>query len=166
MTKTMKTILVAVVGAAAFLGAFERVQGAESIVNGRPLLQDATYATNALPAALTGATNQTINSTAGTPIPVPPNADIAFWWTLQGRGASDTNSATLGFNNSPDSNVWSTTLPTTISATANASTQVVAYAVISKTNLYGVQWLRPDQLKTTNAGGIFGGQLRYRYLTP
>ena len=139
---------------------------AEMVVNGRVANPDATTGLVPGASALTTATNATIRNTTSAWLAVPPNSDIAFWPSVTGNGASDTNAMNLEFETSPDGVTASTTTPMTLSVTPSGTNVVIGYAVVSRTNWFGAQYIRWTQTGTTCAGGVKNISIRYRYYTP
>lgn len=101
------------------------------------------------PALLT-VTNTTVNSTASSNLDFPPNKDL----TLTAQTQGGVGNLTLGFNLSQDGQRTNfTTVPPVTAVFLLTTSNSIASAIISRTNLVGFKSLRWDQSIGTNATG-------------
>lgn len=106
--------------------------------------------------AMTNALASTNNSTAGTPIQIPPGVDIGLFTqlTTTNNASSGLSNSVCGFNFSPDGNIYTTTLPLSITNVVGSNQTLTAYALVNRTNLAGVKFIRWDQFGTSQTNGV------------
>lgn len=92
--------------------------------------------------------NTNVVSTASTPFAVPQGAPFILQPAFSAAGVGNSN-VVFSFNVSGDGTHYSTTLPFSVTIAANGTTNVVGYTNVPASVLSGVQWIRCDQIQTT-----------------
>jgi hypothetical protein len=112
-------------------------------------------------------TNATQSSVNSSNVFFPPNTDITLMVSTSGTAGTNGNTAQLGCNLSPDGvkTNFTTLLPVTVTVTTLGTSNIVASAVISRTNLIGMKCLRWDQTTTTQTNGFNVNWVRASWLS-